>query len=303
MTKRIKRVFSNEQACHVWAQQTQDHGKSGSIFFEGTEIYSYGRHYLMAKIHILKSGKRVALVNSHRYSRSTIKHIYCTHRALTGLMPMFNVSNPRDLKQAIKDLDAQARASFQAPLKRLKITSKDEIKYQFERIHAAYRKANELRKLLGRAEVWPKKKELDKVQAHLDARLKRYKELNTPEKIAAKAAEKTQRELIEAKKRELENRLEIERFRAGEKATVRTNHALLRVKNGIVQTSRGAEVPLDAAVQAYRLFKQGGNLVGFKLGHFTVEGVEYLNNETKFIIGCHEILLSEVERLLEMKVA
>jgi len=71
MTKRKKTVFSNSQLAHVWAQQTQETGRnsSGSMFFENDVIYSYGRHYAIAKIH-----GNVVLVNEWNYSSTTNMH-------------------------------------------------------------------------------------------------------------------------------------------------------------------------------------------------------------------------------------
>lgn len=68
----MKKVFNNQQLCHVWASQSQNNGRNsnGSMFFEGNTIYSYGRHYAMATIHENGQGKLV-LVNEHRYSMTT----------------------------------------------------------------------------------------------------------------------------------------------------------------------------------------------------------------------------------------
>ena len=46
----MKTVFNNSEVCHVFAQQEQEYGRSGNIFFEGKKIYSYGYHYLMGNI-------------------------------------------------------------------------------------------------------------------------------------------------------------------------------------------------------------------------------------------------------------
>lgn len=73
----MRRVFSSHQDCaDVWAQQRQESGTTGKgrVFFEGEIIYSYGRHFPMARFIDNANGERVVLVNESRYSVSTSKH-------------------------------------------------------------------------------------------------------------------------------------------------------------------------------------------------------------------------------------
>ena len=91
-----KRFSNNSQLCHVWAQQTQPEGKGNSLFFEGSKIYSFGYHYTAAEIHTVK-GKRVALINSYRYSSRTGKHLNDILRAVNTLYPVFHVPNVEKL--------------------------------------------------------------------------------------------------------------------------------------------------------------------------------------------------------------
>lgn len=64
---------TSSQVAHVWAQQTQEHGRGGTrdnIFFHGPALYSYGTHFLLA--YIMPDG--VALLNTDTYSVTTSKH-------------------------------------------------------------------------------------------------------------------------------------------------------------------------------------------------------------------------------------
>lgn len=69
----MKTVFNNAQTAHVWAQQTQDQGRStnGNLFFRGKVIYSYGHHFPLA---MFVPEYDIVLVNSDSYSVSTSKH-------------------------------------------------------------------------------------------------------------------------------------------------------------------------------------------------------------------------------------
>jgi hypothetical protein len=67
----MKTVFSPSQCIHVWAQQTQEHGKAakGSCHFNGGFLYSYGSHYVTG--YIMRDG--VALHNDSSNSKTTNK--------------------------------------------------------------------------------------------------------------------------------------------------------------------------------------------------------------------------------------
>lgn len=296
----MKRVFnSHSQVCHVWAQQTQSEGRAGNIFFNGTEIFSYGRHFLAAKVHTVK-GKRVALVNSWRYSPSTGKHLSEIRGALRGLMPFFESSDVCDLRKASKELDATAQGTIASALKRIRIVNQRGIDCEFESITEAFKETNELRKLLGKAQIKPKKLDLDKVRAHLEKRLARYHELNTPEMIEKRAQESARRSARQAELVMEKQAESIRKWRNGESVHVyNLPHELLRIKGDIVQTSRGAEVPLSAARQLYRAIKAGQDVRGLEVGHFTVTSVTPVGDDRLVRIGCHSILLSEAARCLD----
>lgn len=83
--KRIKTVFNNQELCHVFASQSQKHGRNSSwaMYFYGGEIFSYGRHYMLGKI--IDSGKAI-LINSDSYSPTTSHHRSSLYRATHHLV-------------------------------------------------------------------------------------------------------------------------------------------------------------------------------------------------------------------------
>lgn len=70
---RAPMVFANSMVAHVWAQQTQDFGRSsnGNFYFRGRKLYSYGSHYIAG--YIMPDG--TALINGKSYSISTSGHV------------------------------------------------------------------------------------------------------------------------------------------------------------------------------------------------------------------------------------
>lgn len=79
-----RQVFDNSMTAHIWAQQTQESGRShnGNLFFEGPALFSYGRHYCAGFIATTADGGRVPFVNGDSYSISTGRHVSDAWRAV-----------------------------------------------------------------------------------------------------------------------------------------------------------------------------------------------------------------------------
>lgn len=74
----MRQVFDNFMVAHVWANRTQDRGRSDNMYFGplpggGSALYSYGRHFAIAAFVQWHAGSFL-LINSGRYSPSTNKH-------------------------------------------------------------------------------------------------------------------------------------------------------------------------------------------------------------------------------------
>jgi len=78
----MKATFSNiREAIHIYAQFSQDKGKSGNVFFDGDTLYSYGYHFPLAHRAIGYDGGEAILLNGRSYSNSTSKHQNWTRQA------------------------------------------------------------------------------------------------------------------------------------------------------------------------------------------------------------------------------
>ena len=73
----MKNVFSPSELCHVWANQLQQSGRNsnGSMYFNGSTIYSYGSHFPIAKHIRNEQGQTAVLFTERTYSNTTAKHI------------------------------------------------------------------------------------------------------------------------------------------------------------------------------------------------------------------------------------
>lgn len=82
----MKTVFTNSMVAHVWAQQTQESGRSnnGQFYFEGRALFSYGRHYVAAYALPRPNGAFVYLINGDSYSITTARHLSYARYAVPG---------------------------------------------------------------------------------------------------------------------------------------------------------------------------------------------------------------------------
>jgi hypothetical protein len=87
------------EVAHRWAKQHvnrrgQCTGKSGSFFYEGPTIYSWGTHWPLATIRTLEdTGERVVLFHDVYYSSSTQRHASEAYRAAHGRFPIHRVEH------------------------------------------------------------------------------------------------------------------------------------------------------------------------------------------------------------------
>ena len=294
----MKKVFNSSQLTHVWANQGQSEGRSNNMFFEGTDIC---KHYLAARIYTIK-GKKFALVNNHNYSMTTAKHLSLIRSSLYQLMPFFSVSDVTDLKGAVKFLDNQAKDAITLILKKTKVISQINIDNLFSLIVDKYKTTNKLRKILGYKPIKLSEKDQERVFDHLNNRLTRYQELNTPEMIEKKKIDKEKQTIKKNAKIQEKLNEAVTLFRST--GTIRDTlkqlpYELLRINNNnIIKTSRGAEVPLMEARKLLSLILSGkGNeVIGANIGNgFTIRSID----DTKIVIGCHTILLEEAKNVLK----
>lgn len=91
----MRKVLSSmAEVAKCWANQSQSEGRTSNrtLFFEGESIYSYGRHYELARIVNNDVGNPCALFNVMAYSRTTSGHTLMVQQWVRK-MPMFLVKD------------------------------------------------------------------------------------------------------------------------------------------------------------------------------------------------------------------
>lgn len=73
----MRTLFNNNELSHIWANQLQATAKGSSMFFNNGAIYLYGHHFMIAK-HLSED---TILFTLRTYSNSTAKHIIKVRQA------------------------------------------------------------------------------------------------------------------------------------------------------------------------------------------------------------------------------
>ena len=278
----MKRVFRNhDEVCHVWAQQTQSEGRAGNIFFEGKSIYSYGRHFEAARF----VDSETVLLNEYRYSVSTAQHLSLIRQAVRHKR-VFTVPSMTDHRANVVYLIEQARDHFDK--------AKRARKHADWEIRSGRETAETTRAYITKFQVAVPDSHVELWQAlHTDTYLN--SEVQATLLAKARAAQAAEREATKQARlaREREEAERLEQWVRGELDWGRFSAMRLRVKGDTVQTTHGANVPVIEARKLYRALKAGMNIEGQQVGYYRVTRV----TESELVIGCHNIPLSEVERI------
>ncbi len=333
---RVKHVMKPSMVAHVWAAQSQDSARvaHGSFYFEGPTIYSWGSHFPIAMFVTNKKGQRAVLWNDRTYSSSTSAHQYEVRQALHGLnLPEFPVPNLCGMAWGDSDTKvlesylASAAASlkaFDAPrirpntrLSHYRAALHDYGRFEaYAKFFGIRRKAPKLpAKVLAKlADVEAKGALQDRAKALQDAAREVRRAADYAAWQAREPERAAERARYEAKRKE-EDRVRLEEkdqrraaWIAGEEVELYGNEfergepTLLRVFGDNVETSRGAEVPVDHSKRLWpiiqRIMKSGTPYVRNghteHVGHFTVDRIDPTGDMQ---IGCHSIPFAETAKI------
>jgi hypothetical protein len=91
MSKRQRHVFPNREIPHLWTHQTQDEARNGtgSFYFRGATIYSYGSHFPIATHVTNAQGQRAILFTSDKNSVTTSQHMSAVRHSIPSDVPVF----------------------------------------------------------------------------------------------------------------------------------------------------------------------------------------------------------------------
>ena len=265
----MKNIFTNSELAHTYANQSQQRGRtsSGSFYFEGKTIYSYGSHFPIANIVTNDKGEEVMLFTYRRYSNTTAKQISIVRSATRQYKKIYchtpkgNHLNNFDSWLRLSELEGEKLKKAKKPelyLNELNRLNKEVLEYaQFFSL-----------------EIPQKLKEVLSV-----------KDKNEYLQYESKAAEFAK---IEKAKKEKEQKMkfkeDIKKWFNLETSRLYTNYKydFLRINDNRIETTQAVQIPIELGKRLYQSIKNGSLNVGDKVLNYSVNEI---GKQIK--IGCH----------------
>ena len=286
----MKNYKTNSELARAWAKNTSVDGQTynRNFFFDGKTIYSYGYHYIIGQFEQAENKaiySYVTFVNSNSYSNSTAKHTRHVEKAIPYYYPIFNIPfiideefSLKDLKQIRLNLIKTIKELFKAQLKARSNTYK-----HFEAI-TIMSKINEINAL------FPSYIESINNDYFGEAFTLSENKAN----LLRDTAETRQAEQ-EEKLRSIESKLLDDWINHNYDGHLYNSQIHLRIKDGFLQTSHGGNVKLSDAVCLLKDIRDAKNMIGTKIGAYTVKFVDL----DQITIGCHVIQWEVINKLFD----
>lgn len=286
----MRKVLKNSsEVCHVFARQSQEEGRCSNVYFHGKEIFSYGRHFCMAKV--LDSSR--ILITDRTYSVTTSKHMSEIRYATNHYQQLYVPHPEGNFADNMKVWKNRIQAQF------------DILKNSRKRPETKEKAKNELAYIVSNIEKYldwtgqkmycRNKAELKEFKLFFETAKGTFDLSELSDKLAKRAklneAINRRRVKVEMKKQE-EN---LQRWLNGE--NVRTysfnyiEKVYLRLNDDNVETSKGAIVTLKAAKVLFELINAGKDVKGFDIDGYTV-----ISMNGVLTVGCHKIEREEIFR-------
>lgn len=268
----MKTIFTNSEITHVFAQQTQNEGRTSNngMFFYGKKIYSYGYHYLLAEF----IDDNTIVINNSGYSVSTSKHINLVTNATRQYNQYFYLDI--DLKNVTYQIKNASEKIIKARKKEVYaniIISKFESLTDFLK---KYKKVNDLKS--------NEYKEIKKIYNAISKDKDKYIQL---------AQERTKKEQEREKKKFNEALTKFFNYELNYIST-KTNEDFLRIsQDGTqIETTQGVKIDIQEAKILYKMIQEGKDIKGLRISNYTIISI---NGTLK--IGCHKINIKNVHQI------
>jgi hypothetical protein len=265
----MKNIFTNSELAHTYANQSQQSGRnsSGSFYFDGKTIYSYGRHFPIAKIVRNESGNECMLFTYRSYSNSTSKQVSIVRNATRQYKKIYCYS-PEDSHQLnfkswlnlaeIETAKLQKAKKPELYLNQLGILNREAVEYaEFFNIEIPIT-----------------------LQAVLSIKDKSENLVYMSKKAELMKIEKAKKE----KAQKIEYKEQLKKWFNFETGRVYggLNFDFLRLNQNRVETTQAVQIPLELAKRLYNKIKTNTLEVGEQLLNYRVDEIGDIIK-----IGCH----------------
>ena len=288
----MKTVFSSHSECaHIWASQSQYEGRASRVFFEGGVIYSYGRHFPVARF--APEFGDIVLFTNRSYSSSTGKHKSLIRAAIPSKYAIIYCDDPsRPASHNLPIWERQAarlRADFA-----LKTRKPSRANIAAEIYQAAAWAANYCMALNMAIPQWAALTVAENEAIEYGREAARVRAANA-------YALRNKREALAAldsieRLQQWENGLAY-----GSTSGFHLHATRLRIKGDQIQTSRGANIPVSDALALWPLLaraKRTGNKLDAGLHNINLGAYRFNSFDGQtLIVGCHSIAWNQLEKI------
>lgn len=259
----MRKVFDSTEVFHVYAQQSQEEGRTSShnVFFEGTKIWSYGRHYLLGDF----INPTTIIINDINYSSTTAKHSRYLASATSQYKQFFKSEiDVKIVNRDILELENNLKTARKPEKYVLAIIRRFELLTDFLK---EYNKADM------KSEDY---KEIKKIYNKLNKDKDKYLEL---------LKERGKKEFEQKKIRIAKS---VEEFMQHEKSRVHhdAKEQFIRISQDkeFVETSLGVKVEAPEALKLFLAIEKGLPIEGYRISYYHVNKLG-----EQLVIGCHKI--------------
>jgi hypothetical protein len=299
--KRQRHVFPSGEIAHLWYHKTQESARNatGSFYFSGDTVYSYGSHFPIAR-HVSNGKQDAVLFTTKTYSVTTSGHCSAVRSSIPSSADVFEVPNV-ELGQTAEEHKHQHTANIADYISRIAALVQKSLRargsFQMTNAHA------DATALAAECELYAHFFHLRK------PKLPSIPGVDSRRWAIAKDRENAQREREEEKRQREEwakqEAERAERWRNGENiGYFHVAPVMLRLSadGQEVETSRGARVPVSHALRGLRFvravvargeaYQRNGHTL--HLGHYAIDRIDA---DGTLHAGCHVIPLAEIERI------
>ena len=283
----MKTVFSSQsEVAHRWANQVQEHARSGPMSF--SDVYAYSYNTAIGRLHTV-NGHTIAVMSDVYYSSTTCKHRSQFARALSHVTTLWVKCGIDNVEEAL--LEYQDRF-----LDNLIRNATSSLNPDFNHALSNLKWFNNLANKLGykHLELIVDKELIEVGKEYQRFRNKRNKALN-----AVKDEERRLKEEALAKERQVRIDESLPLWLTGGQRDSVLNYmhpSFIRVKEDRVETTGGASVGLKEANILMDALLAGKKVKGTQINGYTVIGFDRKEGTVK--IGCHSISFDQAYSVL-----
>jgi hypothetical protein len=284
----MRTVFSSQsEVAHRWANQTQDHARSGPMSFNGVYAYSYDT--AIGRLHTV-NGHTVAVMSDVYYSSTTCKHKSQFARALSHITTLWVKCGIDSVEEALLEFQDGA-------LDYLMRNATSALNPDFNHALFNIEWFNKLVHKLGYKHL---ELIVDKELIKLGKEYQRFRDRRNKQLDA----NREERQRVEQEKLAKERQAKIDEelptwLKGGMRNSVLSSMepSFIRINENRVETTGGASVGLREAKLLMDAILAGKKVKGTEINGYPVIGFDRKQGTVK--IGCHNISFDQAVKVLK----